>query len=420
MYAAIVHPPYPSRRSSPREDPAMAQLTSSEKDYVRKLKRKSRLDILRTIDDDTKRAKRSDAPLRIRLLQHETMPPSLRAHIFDELRSSCSDKMTQWAGKVLRLPFGRRHDNPDVEITAASAVERARALMDKHVTGHEKAKREVMKMVCQTKCGATAGGAYALGLEGLPGTGKTHFVRHALAPALGRPMVSIPLGGATDIAYLMGNVYTYEGSKEGRLASALMEAGCCDPIIYFDEVDKVSGSDRGQEIISCLIHLIDPTANSALRDRYLHNVDLDFSKCTFVFSYNDPYAVSPILLDRIKRVGIDPPTPDQRRAIVCEHLVPRVQERLNTTLRLDEAAVDCVLRKNKMDGMRGAEKDVDHVIASAQLCCAGTTNDGTLVGAEDVCVLTPDGRVSVEFAEAVLHEDLQEDAHREPPRGMYM
>ena len=102
----------------------------------------------------------------------------------------------------------------------------------------------------------------------LPPSGKTHFARAALAAALERPMISIPLGGATDVSYLLGSIYVYEGSREGRLAAALVEAKCCNPIIFFDEVDKVSSTDRGAEIISVLIHLVDPTANSAMRDRW--------------------------------------------------------------------------------------------------------------------------------------------------------
>ena len=81
-----------------------------------------------------------------------------------------------------------------------------------------------------------------------------------------------------------------------------MESGCCNPIIYFDEVDKISSTERGADISSTLIHLIDPTTSKTLRDRYFHGIDLDFSRCTFVFSYNDPSKVNPILLDHPRPV----------------------------------------------------------------------------------------------------------------------
>ena len=253
--------------------------------------------------------------------------------------------------------------------SVADAVRTARARMDETTSGHDEAKREVLKLVCQERCGGAGSGAYSSGWEGPPGTGKTHFVRTGLARALGRPFVSIPLGGATDVSYLLGSLYTYEGAKEGRLAAALMETGCVDPIVYFDEVDKVSQTERGQEIIATLIHLVDPSANTALRDRYFHDIDLDFSKCTFVFSYNDASLVSPVLLDRVRRIGVQPPTPDERERILERHLLPRVQARLNTDVALSEDARDALLAApGDGAGMRGTEKALDAVLAAAQLC----------------------------------------------------
>ena len=275
--------------------------------------------------------------------------------------------------------------------------------MDARVTGHAAAKAEVLKLVCQAHTpGARNASAYSLGFEGPPGTGKTHFVRHALAPALQRPFVSIPLGGATDVSYLLGSVYTYEGSKEGRLAAAFMETKCCTPVIHLDEVDKISATERGQEIVSVLIHLIDPSANTTLRDRYFHDVDLDFSKCTFVFSYNDPARVNPILLDRIKRVRLEAPTRDERRAILRDHLLPRAQSRLGTRLAVDDGAVELLLDRAE-GGMRGTEKDLDHVLATAQLDAL------TLEGGE-ACVTAAFARKALgAFPEAAP-----------PPFGMYL
>ena len=103
-------------------------------------------------------------------------------------------------------------------------------------------------------------------------------------PALQRPS-STSLWGASDVSFLLG--HSYAGSKEGALAAGLIESKCMNPVVYFDEVDKISETERGREICNLLIHLIDPTANGALRDRYFYGLDLDFSNYTFVFSFND-------------------------------------------------------------------------------------------------------------------------------------
>lgn len=358
-------------------------------------------------------------PLRIEVLQ-SCLPESVKLRIFQELGDGAGNctKYVQWVKRVLHLPFGRTFvSSKPMGTSMRECLERASTAMEEKVTGQEVLKREVLKLVCQEQCGATGAGAYALGLEGPPGTGKTHFVRHALAPALGRPMVCIPLGGATDVSYLLGSVYTYEGSKEGRLAAALIEAKCCNPILYFDEVDKVSQSSRGQEeIIGALIHLIDPSANTCLRDRYFHDIDLDFSKCTFVFSYNDPSKVSPILLDRIKRMAVPVPSMQERIRILQNHLVPRTMTRLSTPLRLSEEALQVLLTATDLHGgMRGAEKLLDHVLSNAQLetCLAGKSST----------VQDSGGHVGASFTRKALesYHSVGIDAHLEtpPPVGMY-
>jgi hypothetical protein len=422
--AAVPPPP----RSAGVEDYALSNLSTYEREYVRGLRKRDRVGVVRLIAD-RKRGRGGEAPLRIRVLQSQ-LPEGVRVQIFDKLQSGACGKYVEWVQKALRLPLGRMHPpHEPPHMPLAVAIARAKATMDASIAGHDVAKREVLKLVAQTHGGGAAGaGAYALGLEGPPGTGKTHFVRTALARALGRPLVSIPLGGAGDLSYLFGSVYTYEGSKEGRLAGALLEAGCCNPIVHLDEVDKISTTDRGQEVASALIHLVDPSANAQLRDRYFHDIDLDFSKCTFVFSYNDPSRVHPILLDRIKRVSVASPTDAERAAIVTEHLVPRARVRLGTSLGLADETVALLLRRAAEapgSGMRGTEKEVDHVLGAAALCDACGERDGALAGAPGVPLLVADGKTSeargvgAAFATrclATLDAPRGRDA---PPTGMY-
>jgi ATP-dependent Lon protease len=81
----------------------------------------------------------------------------------------------------------------------------------------------------------------------------------------------------------------------GRIADALMNARCMNPVLYFDELDKVSTTSHGDEIVSMLIHLTDRSQNSQFHDRYFAGVDFDLSQCLFVFSFNDESKVHPIL-----------------------------------------------------------------------------------------------------------------------------
>ena len=417
VIATRVHPVI----ASLPEAKAMARLHQVEKNYVVGMKRKERNEIVRIISTESRVF---EVPLRIRVLQ-SNLPESLRLRIFEDLTRVGCEKYLTWVEKVLRLPFGKRHNRnsvPDEDLP--SLLSSARLQMDSTTTGHSVAKREVLKILCQSSTvkSGVGYGRYSLGLEGPPGTGKTHFVKHTLSRALGRPLVSIGLGGASDISYLLGSIYVYEGSKEGRLANALMESGCCDPIIHFDEVDKVSQTEKGQEIISALIHLVDPTANASLQDRYFHNVDIDFSECTFVFSYNDPSRVSPILLDRMIRISMPSPSDSERETIVRDHIVPRVQKRIGSKVCLSDEATRVALSHSTKsgEGMRGIEKTVDHILSTADLCLRCGEEEGSVVGADGTRVLDEGGNVSSSFASRVLLSEVPESGHTSPPPlGMY-
>lgn len=392
------------KAAAPETSAFAAALSVPERAYVRGLKKRERTTLERLFDG--KKARASAPPLRIQILQ-SALPNAVRMRLFDELRQGCHEKRLEWVRRALKLPLGVRKTRA-VSTTAGMLAEAKSALAC--VEGHAVAKREVLKLVCQAAAGGGAtAGAYPLALEGPPGTGKTHFARNAVAKALGRPFVSIQLGGATDVSYLLGSVYTYEGSKEGRLAGALIEAGCEDPVIHLDEVDKISATDRGDEIVGVLIHLVDPTANAAIRDRYFHDVDLDFSRCTFVFSYNDPTRVHPVLLDRLKRVQMPAPTPTERETIARDHFVPRTQRRLHTELALSSGALAAVLeRATPGTGMRGVEKDVEHVLGCAQLAAA-----------EGIETHLDDGRVREAYARECLGELAKPREAPPPPAGMY-
>merc|ERR1719262_1230068 len=138
-----------------------------------------------------------------------------------------------------------------------------------------------------------------LGIQGPPGNGKTTLCRKGIAEALGRPFVQLSLGGATDASVLEGHSYTYVGSAWGRVVGLLMEAQCMNPVIFFDELDKVSDTPRGEEITGVLTHLTDHSQNMTFNDRYFEGIPLDLSQALFVFSFNDESRLNHVLKDRL-------------------------------------------------------------------------------------------------------------------------
>lgn len=378
-----------------------------ERGHLKMMKKRQRVDILSFISRSQERPVADDVPLRLRVLQSD-LPDSVKLKIFEELHhGDGTEKYVSWVLKAIQLPLKTLHKPAMYDLR--NRLVRARHIMDDAMTGQQELKLEVLQLMC-----ATAGRrAYSLGLEGAPGCGKTHFVKNALAPALGRPIACIPLGGASDGSLLLGSDYTYMGSKPGRVVEALMETRCRNPIVYFDEVDKIAKTERGAEIEAILIHLIDPSSPT-LRDRYFHGIDIDFSDCTFVFSFNCAETVNPVLLDRIKRVPVSSPTAEERRQIVVDHVVPRASQQHDMPVVLSDAALEYVLQGTCPDGgMREVEKRVDHVVSRLHL----TVADG---GVCPESVFDADGRVSGAFAAQTLQSMHGSKRARSPPPSMYV
>ena len=337
------------------------RLNQREKDFLQTLDKEQVFKIMNLFSSHTEEEK----PLRMSVLM-SNLPDHIKMKIFNSLMYNDSDKYVTYVRNALSIPINISKQK-DEKSSVKKFLNNAIKIMDKEITGHQEAKNEVLKLLCQWKTGGKKGCTYALGLEGEPGTGKTTFVKKALAEAMGLPLVFTSLGGCTDSSFLSGSVYTYEGSSYGRLVSGLIESQCDNPIFFFDELDKISSSSKGEEIVNTLIHLIDPAQNSHIRDKYF-SFDVDFSKCVFVFSYNDASKVNPVLLDRIKRIKLQSPTSEQKLSIIHKHIIPAAKKNLNTSYEFDDNALSYIVDKNSSStGMRNIERDVEHVLSCAQL-----------------------------------------------------
>ncbi|RZD41497.1 MAG: hypothetical protein CXT73_04875 [Methanobacteriota archaeon] len=206
-------------------------------------------------------------------------------------------------------------------------------ILNEAVHGHSSAKRHIERIIGQWISGEQDG--YCLGFEGAPGVGKTSFARKGLSLCLKdtngepRPLAFIAMGGASNGSTLAGHNYTYVGSTWGKIADILMDTKCMNPIIFIDELDKISKTENGKEIVGILTHLIDRTQNEQFQDKYFNGVDLDLSKALFIFSYNDVSCLDRILLDRIHRVKFDHLTLDDKLEICNKYILPEFYKKFN-------------------------------------------------------------------------------------------
>ncbi len=204
--------------------------------------------------------------------------------------------------------------------------------LDAAVHGHKKAKRQVERIIGQWINGEKTG--YCFGFEGPPGVGKTSLAKKGIANCLkdneddSRPFSFIAIGGSSNGSTLDGHNYTYVGSTWGRIVDILMETKCMNPIIFIDELDKVSRTEHGKEIIGILTHLIDQTQNDSFQDKYFNGIDLDLSKALFIFSYNDASLIDRILLDRIHRIKFDNLSLEDKLVITKKYLFEEIYSKM--------------------------------------------------------------------------------------------
>ena len=203
-----------------------------------------------------------------------------------------------------------------------------REKLDEAVYGHKEAKTQLERIFAQWINGEAKGAV--LGLQGPPGTGKTSLAKNGLSKCLvdkngeARPFAFLPIGGSVNGSTLVGHNFTYVGSTWGRIVDVLITSKCMNPIIFIDEVDKVSATEHGREIVSILTHLTDGTQNDEFEDKYFAGIKLDLSKALIVFSFNDVSLIDPILRDRITIIETNPLTLPEKVHIIQNYMLPEI------------------------------------------------------------------------------------------------
>lgn len=217
--------------------------------------------------------------------------------------------------------------------------------LEQSVYGHSRAKKQIERIIGQWLNGDLTG--YSIGFEGPPGVGKTSLAKKGIANCLkdengiSRPFSFIAMGGSTNSSTIDGHNYTYVGSTWGKIVDILMDTKIMNPIILIDELDKVSKTENGKEIIGILTHLIDPTQNDSFQDKYFNGINLNLSKALFIFSYNDVEIIDRILLDRIHRIKFDSLSLEDKLIITHNFILPEIYSKmgLNNIIDMDNETI---------------------------------------------------------------------------------
>jgi ATP-dependent Lon protease len=284
-------------------------------------------------------------------------------------------KINNWVETFMRIPFGKYKELPisiaDGVDKCHEFIENAQQILNNAVYGLNDAKMQIMQMVGQLIANPKSIGT-AIAIHGPPGSGKTSLVKEGISKILNRPFAFIALGGATDSSFLEGHSYTYEGSTWGKIVQILIESKCMNPVIYFDELDKISETPKGEEIAGILTHLTDTSQNSQFHDKYFSEVDFDLSKCLFIFSYNDESKVNPILKDRMYRIETKGYDKKQKLHISNNYLLPKIVTQLNfkiDDIKITEEAISYIIDNNcdKEPGVRNLKRCLEIIYTKLNL-----------------------------------------------------
>nr|QDY51985.1 ATPase family protein [Mimiviridae sp. ChoanoV1] len=281
-------------------------------------------------------------------------------------------KIKGWVDGLLNIPFGIYKDLPISLKNSKQEITQylidSNQTLNKAVFGHKKAKCQILQIVSQWVSNPRSKGS-VFSIVGPMGNGKTTLVKEGIAKMINRPFQFISLGGATDSSFFDGHSYTYEGSTPGKIVDILKKSKCMNPVIYFDELDKVSETPKGEEIINLLIHMTDFSQNDHFMDKYYNDIPLDLSKCLFIFSLNDINKVNPILKDRMYMIHTNKLKQEEKIIISQDYLIPKLCQEISINdIIFDEEITKYIIDNySKEDGVRNLKRAYETILSKLNI-----------------------------------------------------
>lgn len=353
----------------------------TEYDKYLKTLNKRKIKEIKKIENRLEKLNETVVPLKFKVLDsgiEDKIKIQLMAKVkhFENLSPHTSEyfKMKKYMNGILKIPFGKyknlavkKKDKPE---KLGNFISNLKLSMDKCIYGQNKAKNSILEIVAKWITNPCSKGNI-IGLCGPPGVGKTSLIKQGLSKALDIPFSFISLGGSTNASILEGFDYTYEGSKWGRIVDILMENNCMNPVIFFDELDKISETKAGEEIASLLVHLTDPTQNNSFSDKYFAGIDFDLSQSFMIFSFNDEYKINPILKDRITIVRLESFSTNDKIQIAKDFSIKKIcknigieEEKINIS---DETLKEMINNYCPESGVRKLEKCLENILMKVNL-----------------------------------------------------
>ena len=257
-----------------------------------------------------------------------------------------------WA---LDIPWGK-YSKESIDVV------KARDVLNKEHYGLDDVKDRIIEYLAVKQVSKSQKGPI-LCLVGPPGVGKTSIAR-SIANAMNRKYTRISLGGMKDESEIRGHRRTYVGAIPGRIAYALKDAKTMNPLILFDEIDKISSTYKG-EPSDALLEILDNEQNKDFRDSYLE-LPLNLSKVMFIATANTLDTIPRPLLDRMEVIEVSGYTYEEKFNIAKAHLLPKIFKDLGLSvdnITIEDDAVRAVIEGyTRESGVRGLERKLTSLV----------------------------------------------------------
>ena len=265
--------------------------------------------------------------------------------------SSEADVVRNYIDWLLSMPWGEKtEDNFDLE--------KAEKVLDAQHYGLEKVKERIIEyLAVAQQVGKMKGPIICL--VGPPGVGKTSLAR-SVAEALGRKFARVSLGGIRDEAEIRGHRRTYIGAMPGKVIQSLRKTKFNNPLLLFDEIDKMSHGVMGDPA-AALLEVLDPEQNHTFMDHYLE-VEFDVSDVLFFCTANVPQNIPPALKDRMEVIQLSGYTELEKENIARKHLLPKQMDENGLTskrIQFQQKAILKIIRNYTREaGVRNLEREI--------------------------------------------------------------